>query len=95
MAWSDEIKEKVWNKGKVVPGIDANKWRKDECGAWISFSNYGDRSSDYGWEIDHINPNGTDDLYNLRPLQWENNVDKSDGRLKCNVISDGNKNKKS
>lgn len=93
MAWSKGDILAVWKKGKVVKGHDSDKYRKDDCNAWIQFDKYGDRSSDYGWEIDHISPGGSDTLSNLRPLQWKNNVDKSDGRLKCNVTSDGNTNK--
>jgi len=87
MAWSDEMIQNVWEKGRVVEGNDKNTWRKDECGAWISRQMYGNRESQYGWEIDHISPGGGDQLSNLRPLQWENNVDKSDGRIKCNVTA--------
>jgi hypothetical protein len=35
---------------------------------------------------------GTDDLANLRPLQWNNNPRKADGNLQCAVRSEGNKN---
>lgn len=90
--WTDEMIQNVWEKGKVVTNNDSSKWRKDECGAWIARNKHGDRDSQYGWEIDHISPSGKDILSNLRPLQWENNVDKSDGRLKCNITSDGTKN---
>ncbi len=90
--WTDEMIQNVWEKGKVVTNNDSSKWRKDECGAWIARNKHGDRDSQYGWEIDHISPGGKDILSNLRPLQWENNVDKSDGRLKCNITSDGTKN---
>ncbi len=90
--WTDEMIQNVWEKGKVVTNNDSSKWRKDECGAWIARNKHGDRDSKYGWEIDHISPGGKDILSNLRPLQWENNVDKSDGRLKCNITSDGTKN---
>jgi hypothetical protein len=92
MGFSEEDIQKVWEKGKVVAGVDSSEWRKDECTAWMSMSEYGNRNSDYGWEIDHISPNGGDGLSNLRPLQWENNVAKSSGRLQCPVTSDGNKN---
>ena len=94
MTWTDEDIQKVWGKGQVVSGNDPNIWRKDECGAWIGRRSYGSRNSQYGWEIDHISPSGSDKLENLRPLQWENNVDKSDGRLKCNVTSSGKDNVK-
>ncbi|MGB3479728.1 MAG: HNH endonuclease [bacterium] len=92
MAWSTEIINKVWEKAKKVENQDPHKWCKDECGAWIGRSDYGNRNSQYGWEIDHISPDGGDVLSNLRPLQWENNVDKGEGRLKCNVKASSNKN---
>ena len=94
MAWDDQTIQQVWLRGKEVSGQDATQWRKDDCGAWIGRQYYGNRSSQYGWEIDHIKPGGPDILPNLRLLQWENNVDKSDSRLKCNVTSSGNQNVK-
>lgn len=92
MSWSDEMIQKVWEKGSVIAENDKARWRKDECGAWIGRTEYGNRDSQYGWEIDHISPGGSDQLSNLRPLQWQNNVEKSDGRLKCNVAASGNGN---
>lgn len=62
---------------------------------WMQFSRYGDRESDYGWEIDHITSqhhNGTNALSNLRPLNWRNNASKGPGRLKCAVTAKGTKN---
>lgn len=91
MKFGEETIQKVWEKAKITSG-DPNIWRKDECSAWINRAKYGDRDSKYGWEIDHISPNGSDSLSNLRPLHWKNNVDKSDGRLKCNVVADGTNN---
>jgi hypothetical protein len=87
--WTDDMVQKVWEKGAVAGNNSPAEWRKDECGAWIGRRYYGNRSSQYGWEIDHITPGGPDALSNLRPLQWQNNADKSDGRLKCNVIAVG------
>ncbi len=92
MAFSSETIQAVWNKGRTVTGQDPARWRHDECGAWIGSLEYGNRQSTYGWEIDHISPGGTDALSNLRPLQWENNVSKSDGRLVCAVTARGNTN---
>ena len=87
--FDDETVKAVWSKGKEIPGYDSSVWRKDsECNAWIKRGEYGNRDSKYGWEIDHINPNGSDNLLNLQPLQWENNVAKSDstnGRWICAV----------
>jgi hypothetical protein len=88
--FSDDIVQKVWEKGVMVTGEDSSRRRKDVCGAWISRSMYGDRSSQYneGWEVDHItagSDGGTDDLSNLRPLQWHNNASRQDGPLTCPV----------
>lgn len=92
MSFSENMIQDVWEKGTVVTNNDPQKWRKDQCGAWISRSLYGNRKSQYGWEIDHISPGGEDKLSNLRPLQWQNNVDKSDGRLKGYITAEGTEN---
>ena len=92
MNWSHEEKSAVWFKGQSVEGQDDNRFLKDACGAWIGWMFYGNRNSQYGWEIDHINPNGGDDLSNLQPLQWENNCSKCDGKQACVVTAYGVKN---
>jgi len=95
MSFSENTIQKVWDKGVVVPGNDCNVWRKDRCGAWIGRSYYGNRNSQYGWEIDHITPeseNGGDELSNLRPLQWKNNAVRQTGRLTCPVTASGKDN---
>ena len=88
----DEEIDEVWNKGKTVGDNPPNVWRKDACGAWIRKSDYGNRDSQYGWEIDHIDPNGGEDISNKRPFQWQNNVAKSDGSTDCKVTAKGTDN---
>ena len=80
---SNMLRYQVWSKGTVVRGHDPSIWRKDQCGAWIKHNEYGKRNSQFGWEIDHISPGGRTIMSNLRPLNWKNNVAKSNGRLKC------------
>ncbi|WP_421725470.1 HNH endonuclease signature motif containing protein [Bauldia sp.] len=68
---------KVWTKGREIAGYDPAIWRHDAYGSVIRFTDYGNRQSDFGWEVDHIVPvaaKGSDDLTNLRPLHWRNNV---------------------
>lgn len=96
MIVTEQLKIDVWSKAKIVAGYDPRKYRKDQCDAWIAWDQYGTRTScGLGWEIDHITPQskgGSDALYNLRPLQWENNVHKSNGRVSVYVTSKANHN---
>ncbi len=55
-------------------------WRYDVCGRLVRWQDYG-KTTQYGWEIDHINPvvrGGSDDMTNLQGLHWSNNRSKSD-----------------
>ncbi len=74
----------VWAKGKPVPFFDPAIWRQDSFGSLMKRSDYGDCSSIYGWEIDHVQPMsllGSDTLDNKQPLNWKNNRSKSDKGL--------------
>ena len=69
--------EAVWQRGHVIFGYDPSEWRRDDFGNVMWHDHYGTRDSDYGWEIDHIDPlyrGGSDNLANLRPLQWRANA---------------------
>jgi len=90
MAFSNQDIQNVWSKGSIVERNDINIWRKDQCGAWINRDLYGDRDSQYGWEIDHIDTNTNNNiLSNLRPLQWKNNASRQDEVLTCPVTASG------
>lgn len=95
----------IWNKGQVVKGYNEKCYRKDACGAWMIREKYGDRTSPFGWEIDHIYPKSKlsesisdvsliDDVKNLRPLNWKNNESKGNDypSYQAKITSDGNKN---
>ncbi len=91
MSFTEEQIQKVWEKAYCDKNNDPNVYRKDECGAWMARNEYGNRLSNYGWEIDHINPatgGGGDELSNLRPLMWENKLSKTNGGLVCVIIAE-------
>lgn len=94
--WNDEEKELIWDKANFISAENEKMgFRKDQCDAWIKKSEYGNRQSKYGWEIDHIKPDskgGEDIVSNARPLHWKNNVSRQNGKLKKVVTSDGKKN---
>lgn len=98
--YSDGDLDRIWNNAtKDSNTNDVKGFRKDACGAWIKRSDYGSRSTrtNYGWEVDHIKPKslgGTDDISNLRPLHWMNNVAKNNSYQGWHpaVTSRGNRN---
>jgi hypothetical protein len=78
--FTDSVIEVVWSKGRPDTPHSLATRRRDMCGASMQRYAYGTETL-YGWEIDHLMPvskDGTDDLGNLQPLQWENNRYKSD-----------------
>lgn len=80
-AWTQQQINAVWQKGSTITGFPSEKYRADKCSHAMEYSEHGNRQSQYGWEIDHINPvanGGGDELWNLQPLFWGNNADKSD-----------------
>lgn len=94
--FSDELIQKVWEKGFKIENIDADVYRKDAADAWIQRDKYG-KQEEFGWSIDHVYPQksgGDKNINNLRPLHWENNNSKSDNYPNYRVVktADGNKN---
>ncbi|MDA7959319.1 MAG: hypothetical protein MPJ08_01140 [Nitrosopumilus sp.] len=95
-----EIKKYLWGKAISVDGYDGNRYRKDVCGAWIRWGEYGRIGADEShtsrrWSKDHIVPvaeGGSAHPSNLRALQWYNNQMKSDGHHRCHVTSRGDEN---
>jgi hypothetical protein len=86
MLCTEELIQQVWEKGVVITNNDSKHWRKDQCGAWILRSGYGRQQSKFGWEINYIYPQTQQDgqeLANLRPMQWKNNIHKQDGGTVC------------
>lgn len=87
MELTEERKREIWNKGIVDEKYPSERVRKDACGAFMLFDDFGNRSSLFGWEIDHIYPAAVlhekgvaeeliDNPLNLRPINWKNNASK-------------------
>lgn len=87
--WTDYAIREVWNKGLDVDRRNPDEGKLDQAHGKILFSEYGNRESDFGWEIDHIFPEAKlrsagvpqeliDHIDNLRPMNWQNNIRKSD-----------------
>ena len=81
--WDNGVKLALWNACRPCPNFDAKIWRYDNYGTPMKWGEYGNRASEYGWEIDHIHPTskgGSDGIHNLRALNWRNNAAKSAGK---------------
>ncbi|OGJ91382.1 MAG: hypothetical protein A2268_07960 [Candidatus Raymondbacteria bacterium RifOxyA12_full_50_37] len=72
MTWSEEIIQKVWEKGQTVPSLDPNVIRKDRFGAMIIRQYYDDKDIKYGWGIECMDPDSFKIVEDLQPLQWDN-----------------------
>ncbi len=88
MAFSDEMIQQVWEKGRGTFDQDSSIWRQDECGAWMKREHYGNQHSDYGWKIENVSIGGPDIVQNLRPFHCQNTFDKANHRAKCHVTAD-------
>ncbi len=89
MILTEKVVQQVWEKGIVVKNNSPVFWRKDRCGAWMKRSEYGNRASSYGWEIDYITVDQMPGVDNFQPLQWKNQVNKADNSIVCQVTSQG------
>ena len=92
-AWDRDVVDRVWALAIAVPGNDPALWRKDECGAWIHRLDYGRRHSEFGWEI-HDPSIGlpASGIVSLRPLQWQNFLDRLAAATQSRVTADGLRN---
>ena len=86
-------KEQVWEKAKKIKGKDPDKYRQDSYGNPIYKPSYG-KSSEMGWEVDHIKPRskgGSDNIRNLQALNVAVNRSKGDDQRKKSRHSKSNK----
>ena len=85
--------ETVWDYAESIPGNDIALWRKDEFGAWIHRADYGNRRSEFGWEICDLSAGrGSGGLAVLRPMQWQNYIDQVAALTQSRMTADGLRN---
>lgn len=90
---SQNAKDEVWNKAKIINGKNPKSYRKDPYDKIIYYYSYG-KDTKMGWNIDHINPKqkgGSDDIINLQALQSHINKSKGDNIVKKSRHSKSNK----
>ena len=92
MAYTKDELAAIWEKGTPVENFNPQYFRKDVCGAWMIFAQYGNCKSRFGWEINHIDNNPDDSIHNLRPTQWENCQAYDSENPKCIVTGSGSLN---
>ncbi|MCB1076525.1 MAG: hypothetical protein KDM63_10405 [Verrucomicrobiae bacterium] len=85
--------DSVWEYGDAIPGNDPALWRKDQFGAWMHRLDFGQRHSEYGWEICDLGPGrGAAGLAALRPMQWQNYLDQVAALTRSRITADGLRN---
>ena len=75
MTMLEELKRAAWSRTSPVSPTQLNAWefRKDCLGNLVRFSDFGNRHSPFGWELDFIVPKstgGSSDPDNLQALHW-------------------------
>ncbi len=78
MVYSQELKDKIWDKGTIIKGKDPNQYRKDVNGNIMFKRSYG-KYSPMGWNVDHKKAQangGSDSLRNLQPMNSRANSSK-------------------
>lgn len=77
---NEDMMRKIWEKASQIEGLDPDLFRKDACGAIMSWSHFGQNTS-FGWVVDHIYPKskgGDDNEANLRAMNIANDRSKGD-----------------
>lgn len=78
--WNLHLRIVAWSRLSAHPSpfLDPSVWRIDAHGNIVNFHEYGNRDSDYGWELDHWPTpkalGGADHPDNTRALHWRANA---------------------
>lgn len=72
--FSEQEVTAVWSRAQMIPGLTPRMFRLCSAGRIIARADYNNRSSSFGWRIDHIvrlADGGTNSVTNLQPLNWQ------------------------
>ena len=82
MTMLEDLKRAAWGRTSPVSGqLNAWEFRKDCLGKVVRYSDFGNRHSPFGWELDHIVPRSVGaatDPDNLQALHWKTVAARSD-----------------
>ena len=90
MTMLEGLKRAAWARTSPVSTTQLNAWefRKDCLGNLVRFTDYGNRHSPFGWELDTISRNvGLTDPDNLQALHWKTVAARSDALPKSLVAA--------
>jgi hypothetical protein len=76
----DAFKRPIFEAAPTVEGRDPTRWRYDAAGTPVMHQLYGNKGL-CGWEMDHIDPHGGNDITNCHMLQATTNTRKSNKLL--------------
>ncbi len=76
----------AWDLTLVVLGNDPKQYRKDQCGAWMQWSQFNNYASEYGWVI------ATNRLNEFQAMQWQNVKETSFDVSHCVMMAEGSHN---
>lgn len=88
MAFTDEIIQAVWEKGRRMPDWNPAEWCQDQCGAWLHREQYNNTTSEFGWRILNTAPAEGNDLKNLHPFHCNNAFDVAHSKPQCRIMAD-------
>ena len=88
MKLSEQLIQRVWEKGRASTDISSDLWREDECGAWIRRADYGKTDSDFGWKIVNVTSGSPDAPEALRPFHHRNGYDVANHQAQRRVTAD-------
>jgi hypothetical protein len=82
MTMLEDLKRAAWARTSPVSGQQLNAWefRKDCLGNVVRYSDFGNRHSPFGWELDSIvaRAGAAIDPDNLQALHWKTVAARSD-----------------